>query len=103
MGSTHPPEGLRTAPTGSISSGTTEVVRREWFHGVRENPDDQEVDHMSLSKPLQVVSFKMPPEDVRRLKVLAGEEMLTFSAVIRRGLELYVEDVAPKPPPRVRT
>jgi hypothetical protein len=49
---------------------------------------------MPLSKPLEFVAFRMAPEELARLKKLAGREKLTLSEALRRGATLYMEDAA---------
>lgn len=49
---------------------------------------------MSLSKPMQLVAFRLPAEERTRLEQIATARNVTLSYAIREGLKLYAREWA---------
>jgi hypothetical protein len=47
---------------------------------------------MTISKPLEVMSLRLSPEDRSNLERIARERHLTLSEVLREGLHLLAQD-----------
>jgi hypothetical protein len=48
---------------------------------------------MSVSKPLQLVSLRLTPQEKRNLAQLAADQHVTLSHALREGARLYLEDL----------